>query len=105
MQALMKEQAAKDAADKPSSAKKPDPADAESSMLSSSMSAIGRSAQKEAEQSYASDTFEDVSMSGSNSKSSSGFQKKVGRLAAANKLSSSAVEESETYQDEFESLS
>jgi hypothetical protein len=41
-------------------------------MLSSSMSAVGRSATKaDVEQSYASDTFEDVSMSGSNSKSSS----------------------------------
>jgi hypothetical protein len=44
-------------------------------------------------------------MSGSNSKSSSGFQKKIGRMAAANKMSNSAIEESETYEEEFESLS
>ena len=69
------------------------------------MSAVGRSAQKEMDGSYAEDTFEDVSMSGSNSISSSGFKKKIGRLAAMGKMSTSAIEESETYEDEFESLS
>jgi hypothetical protein len=76
-------------------------------MVSSSMSAVGRSAQKEMNMdgTYSEDAFEDVSMSGSNSISSSGFKKKIGRLAAMGKMSNSAIEESETYEDEFESLS
>ena len=76
----------KDKAPPKQAVRKPEPDVESSGMLSSSMS-LGNSGKKipEAEHSYASDTFEEVSMSGSGSKGSSAFGKKVGRMAAMGK--------------------